>query len=211
MSEPSQMPGLKEINSHKKKLNWGEVPAIYHMVATSAGDLDGILTHGFESGYKNLLNKENWNLPKLGGHKDENGVITVQYKPKISLRHVHSEMGYELHCYPNVNGERVNRNMIDYAHCPFKQWIPETMRRLFRVNTLSNFIMYIVQNGDEADLALIKHIYFRVEELIKLLAESFDVIDVRGYTIAEFYQEAYKRKDELDGNIEIAQLNNETE
>ena len=196
MSKTSKKPDLKAINALKKKLNWGEVPAIYHMVATSAGDLDSILTHGFESGFTNLLNKNNWNLAKLGGTKDERGNITVQYKPKISLRHVYNEMGYELHCYPFVGGERVNRNLVDYPHCPFKTWIPEAMRRLFRVNSLVSFIVFIVQNGDDADYQLIKHIYHRVEELIDHLRESFEVVEVRGYTIAEFYNEVDKRKED---------------
>ncbi|MFD2166914.1 hypothetical protein ACFSJY_11665 [Thalassotalea euphylliae] len=210
MSLNSPTPGLKEINALKKKLNWGEVPAIYHMVATSAGDLDGILTHGFESGYKSLLNKNKWNLPKLGGEIDENGRIHVKYKPKISLRHVYNEMGYELHCYPMVNGERLNRSLENSPHCPFKIWIPETMRRLFRVNSFVSFVFFIVQNGDEADMHLIKHLYRRVEELIDILRESFDVIDVRGYNIAEFYQEIDKRGgDILTTNHLVDQVNDE--
>lgn len=209
MSANAQVIPLKEINALKKKLNWGDIPAIYHMVSTSVGDLDAILTHGFESGYKSILNKETWNLPKLGGTRGENGVITVQYKPKISLRHVYNEMGYELHCYPMVNGERLNKNLIDSPHCPFKRWIPETMRRLFRVNALTNYMMYMTENGDDADKHLIRHIYFRVEELIDILRESFDVIDVRGYTIAEFYTEVKQRKDSNPAVFLAQQMNNE--
>ena len=196
MTEISDTPDLKEINALKKKLNWGEVPAIYHMVSTSVGDLDGILTHGFESSFKNILDKRTWNLPKLGGKVDKFGHISVMYKPKIALRHVFNEMGYELHCYPMVNGEKINRNMVDYPHCPFINWIPETMRRLFRVNSLANYIIFINQNGDEADFELIKHIYRRVEELIGLLKESFEVQDIKGYTIPEFYKEVDSRSSE---------------
>ena len=211
MTELSQTPDLKAINALKKKLNWGEVPAIYHMVATSVGDLDGILTHGFDSGFKNILNKSTWNLSKLGGTVDEVGNITVMYKPKIALRHVFNEMGYELHCYPMVNGEKVNRNLLDYPHCPFKNWVPETMRRLFRVNSLANYIIFIVQNGDEADFELIKHLYRRVEELINILRESFDVQEIRGYNIAEFYQEVDRRNDSNQSDNFADMINDSTD
>ncbi|WP_448213385.1 hypothetical protein [Colwellia sp. MEBiC06753] len=211
MSNLSNNPELKEINALKKKLNWGEVPAIYHMVSTSVGELDGILTHGFESGYTNILNKERWNLPKLGGTRDKDGIISIQYKPKISLRHVYNEMGYELHCFPNVLGERVNRNMINHPDCPFKSWIPEADRRLFRINSLANFVIYIVQKGDEADYAMIKYIYRRVEQLIDILAESFDIKEVRGYNLAEFFQEINSRKDNTAPLGMLDNINDEVE
>lgn len=212
MNNSSNHSRLKEINALKKKLNWGDVPAIYHMVATSIGDLDGILTHGFESGYKNLLKKNTWNMEKLGGYKDDNDNWQVHVKPKISLRHVYNEMGFELHCYPVVGGDRINRNMINDPRCPFKTWIPETMRRLFRVNSFVPFAIFSVQNGDEADIELIKYLYVRVKELINLLEEQFNVIDVRGYNIAEFYQEINRRNgDILSTDIVESSENNEAE
>jgi hypothetical protein len=211
MSQNVQKLNLKEINALKKKLNWGEMPAIYHMVSTSAGDLDAILTHGFESGYKNILNKESWNLAKLGGSKGPNGEINVQYKPKITLRHIYNEMGYELLCYPMVNGQRLNENAIDNPYCPFKKWIPETMRRLFRVNSLATYVIFIAKNGDEADMKLVKHIYNRVEELIKILSESFDIQDIKGYNIAEFYQEVQKRSEGALASVLLEQAEEDTE
>lgn len=197
MNQKLTNPSLKEINAFKKKLNWGEVPAIYHLVATSIGDLDGILTHGFESGYKNILNRNTWNLDKLDGQKDQNGKITVKIKPKIALRHVFNDMGYELHCYPIVYGERLNKPSIDEASCPFIKWIPEIMRRLFRINSLASYMIFAIQSGDEADIELIKYAYLRVESLIETLRESFDIVDIRGFDIAEFFHEVdNKRSDE---------------
>lgn len=211
MTESPQTPNLKEINALKKKLNWGDMPAIYHMVATSAGDLDAILTHGFDSGYKDILNKESWNLAKLGGLKDAQGNITVKYKPKIALRHIYNEMGYELLCYPMVNGEKLNENLIDSPYCPFKKWTPETMRRMFRVNALPNYVMFITSSGDEADMMLIKHIFNRVEELIDILRESFDVQEVRGYNIAEFFREVKKHNGGDLSSVLIDQAESDTE
>lgn len=191
MNEFPKSPALKDINAFKRKLNWGEVPAIYHMVSSSIGELDGILTHGFDSAYKQLLNRNSWNLDLLAGYADEQGNLKVEIKPKISLKHVFNEMGYELHCFPVIRGERINRNLIRNPWCPFQAWIPETMRRLFRINALVAFIVYSFQNGDEADLALIKYAYLRVENLIDILRNSFDIIDVRGFNIAEFYRDNY--------------------
>lgn len=71
------------------------------------------------------------------------------------------------------------------------------MSKLFRINNLVAFSIYTYQSGDEADLALVKYAYFLVEKLIKTLSESFDVIEVEGYNIAEFYQEIEDR----NGNI----------
>ncbi len=189
---PSNAP-LSAINAHKKKLNWGEIPAIYSMVTSSASDLDQLLTHGFESGYKSILNKENWNLEKLGGSKDENGTISVAVKPKIMLKHVYDEIGYEVHCYPLIKGEMVYHPLSGSDECPFKEWLPLSMRQLFRVNKLPDFIISTVNKGDDADKALIKHIYLRVQKLLTELDQDFNVITVKGYNIAEFVTEIMKK------------------
>lgn len=197
MSNLPEKPSLKEITALKKKITWGDVPAIYHMVSSSVGDIEGILTHGFDSAYKRLLNKSTWNLDLLGGHIDQDGNIQVKDKAQIMLRHNYNEMGYELHCYPVINGEAIFRTIKHDARCPFNYWYPESMQMLFRLNSLVAFSIYSYQSGDEADMALIKHAFFCVENLISILKESFDVIDIKGYNIAEFYQEIDSRQ----GNI----------
>ena len=197
MSNLPEKPSLKEITALKKKITWGDVPAIYHMVSSSVGDIEGILTHGFDSAYKRLLNKNTWNLDLLSGHKDHLGNIEVKHKAQIMLRHSYNEMGYELHCYPIINGEKITRTIKNDPRCPFHHWYPESMQMLFRINSLIAFSIYSYQNGDEADMALIKHAFICVENLIAILKESFDVIDIKGYNIAEFYQEIDNRQ----GNI----------
>ena len=177
---------LKEINALKKQLTWGDVSALYHMVSSSAGELDGLLSHGFESGFTNILDKKHWNLRLLRGNTDKKGNISVEVKPKVSLRHAYNEMGYELHCYPVIRGERINHNLIDHPMCPFQRWIPEVMRRLFRVNGLMTFIVLTAENGDLADVALIRHIFRRVEALMIFLDESFEIVEVKGPDIAKF-------------------------
>lgn len=193
MSSLPDNASLSTINTLKKKINWGEVPAIYSMVASSASDLDELLTHGFESGYKTILDKTNWNLDKLCGSKDELGNITVKIKPKIMLKHVYDEIGYELHCYPIIKGDAVYHPLHDSDDCPFKEWLPLSMRQLFRVNKLPDFIINTINKGDEADQALVKHIYLRVKELVELIEENFDVVTIKGYNIAEFVTEVLKK------------------
>jgi len=197
MSSLTKNPNLKEINALKKKLNWGDVPAIYHLVTSSLSELDGILSHGFDSSYKTILDRNTWNLPALNGHRDSDGNIHVKIKPKLILRHDFNDMGYELLCYPVVDGERINHPLIREHTSPFQTWLPESMRMLFRINSLVAFSIFTYQNGDEADLALIKYAYYRVEKLIETLSESFELVDVEGYSIAEFYQEIDRR----NGNI----------
>jgi len=197
MSSLSRTANLKEINAYKKKINWGETSALYHLFASSLGDLDGILTHGFDSVYKQVLNSNTWNLPLLGVSKSVDGSIQLKNKPQISLRHEFNDMGYELHCFPAIDGEVVSMIMIQEGNCPFKHWVPENMQMLFRINSLITFAIHCFQHGDEADIALLKFAHYKVEQLITTLSESFQIITVKGYSIAEFYQEIAKR----NGNI----------
>tara|TARA_R110001583_G_scaffold3967_10_gene23935 strand:+ start:771 stop:1400 length:630 start_codon:yes stop_codon:yes gene_type:complete len=202
MSSLAKNPNLKEINALKKKLNWGDVPTIYHLVSSSLSELDGILSHGFDSAYKTILDRNTWNLSPLSGYRDSLGNIQVKVKPKLILRHDYNEVGYELLCYPVVDGERINHALIREHNSPFQIWLPESMRMLFRINNLVAFSIFTYQNGDEADLALVKYAYYRVEKLIKILSESFEIIEVEGYNIAKFYQEIDRR----NGNILSSEL-----
>lgn len=208
--EEKNIESLKEITAYKKKLNWGEIPAIYHMAASSISDLEGLLTHGFESGYKSILNKNVWNLEFLGAYTDSNGELQVKNKPQIMLRHVFTEHHYELHCYPVVLGEPIYLALKNNPCSPFENWAPEIMKRLFRISNLISFIIYAFQNGDEADLKLIYYSHLKVQGLIETLGESFDIVKVKGYDIAEFCTEIYKRQPNmhLDGLLNDEDDNN---
>lgn len=202
MTYLSAQSSLKEINALKKKINWGDIPAIYHLVSSSVGDLDSILSHGFDSAYKRILNPSTWNHSVFDSYKDESGHLIVRHKPEVSLRHVYNDMGYELHFFLIINGRIVREPMIKNPDCPFLSWTPETTQMLFRINSLVAFSVFSYQSGDEADLALIRFAHLTVEKLINNLSEFFNITEVKGYTIAQFYQEIAKR----DGNI----LNPET-
>jgi len=206
MTSLAEKPNLKAINAYKKKLTWGDVPAIYRLISSSLGELNGILSDGFDSAYKQVLDRNTWNLTHLNGHRDSNGNVHVNIKPKIILRHNYNDMGYELHCYPVVDDEKIIKPLVRDSRCPFQIWLPESMQMLFRINSLVAFSIFTYQSGDEADLALVKYAYYRVEELITLLSESFDILTVEGYSIAEFYQEIDRR----NGNILTSDCNQNT-
>ncbi len=206
MTSLAEKPSLKAINAYKKKLTWGDIPAIYHLISSSLGELNGILSDGFDSAYKQILDRNTWNLAYLNSHRDSDGSIHVSIKPQIILRHSYNDIGYELHCYPVVDGEKLFKPLVRDSRCPFQIWLPESMRMLFRVSSLVAFSIFTYQSGDEADLALVKYAYYRVEELITLLSESFDILTVEGYSIAEFYQEIDRRS----GNILTSDYNQDT-
>lgn len=197
MSVLSQTPSLREIHAHKKHLTWGDIPPIYQMVYTSISDIDSILTHGFDSAYKQLLDRGNWNLSLLQGYRDDRGKVHVKHKPQICLRHVMTEKHYELHCYPLMIDEYLNHPLLNDPNCPFINWQPESMRMLFRLSSLIPFLSYCLQKGDEADLHLVKFAYRKVEQLIAHLKESFDIVEIKGVNIAEFCQELTVRQNEL--------------
>jgi len=197
MNDLSKKPSLKEINNLKKKITWGDVPAIYRLVSSSISELNGILSHGFDSSYKQILDRNTWNLQALQGHRNSDGKIHVGIKPQIVLTHHYNEIGYELHCTPVIDGERIHHALIREHTSPFQVWLPDSMSRLFRINNLVAFSIYTYQSGDEADLALIKYSYQLVEKLINILSKSLDIIDIEGYNIDEFYQELEHRK----GNV----------
>jgi len=204
MSKLSDNPSLKEINAYKKKINWGDVPSIYHLAANSISDIDGILTHGFNNAFKQLLDKSNWNISISEKEDDIFGKVKVTHKPMIALYHKMNEQHYELHCYPIINDERLLQAQLNNPRCPFIEWTPETMQMLFRLNSLIPFIVYTFQKGDKADYALIRYANQRVGELILLLQQSFDITEIKGYTIAEFCKEIYRKhsqslsKDSID-------------
>ena len=52
-------PSLKDINAFKKQINWGELPAFYHLVAQSLGESEGLLSHGFDNAAKRIIDQRN--------------------------------------------------------------------------------------------------------------------------------------------------------
>lgn len=211
MNELPSNAGLKEIIAYKRKVTWGDVPTIFHMAQSSISELDGLLSHGFNNPFKRLLNKSHWNIELLEGFYDTHGDLQVKHKPQISLKHVYDEQNYELHCFPVMQGERVHQRLIKHPLCPFEKWAPESMQILFRVNNIVAFMLYSFKSGDEADMALIKYTHITITNLIEILSESFEIVDIIGYSIAQFCKELEKRRNLLDTKDLFNSANDNTE
>ena len=120
MEELPNTPTLKDINTFKLNVTWGEIPALYHMVSTSLGEVDAILTHGFQSAFKDVLDPKHWNLSVVDGHIDKDGHIHTNKKPQIILHHKYTDMGYELHCYPVIDSDPVMTVLVNDPRSPFQ-------------------------------------------------------------------------------------------
>ncbi len=194
MNELSANADLKEINEFKKKISWGEVPTVYQLTQNAISELDGLQNHGFDNAFKRVLEKNNWNLDLLQGKQTAHQEITVSIKPQLLLKHVYSEQNYELHCFPVIDGEKAIWPLVHHPQCPFIEWQPESMSKLCKVSNLVAFIQYAFNNGDQADIALIRYAHQKITQLIGVLSESFDIVGVKGYNIAQFCQEINHRK-----------------
>ena len=162
--ELPQNPTLKHINSFKKTLNWGELPPFYHMVAQSLGESEGLLTHGFDTALKKIVDKRNWNVELLGGHIDKDGTIHCEEKPRIALYQLFTERGFELHAFPLAKNKEIDQYVRENRLMEFRIWDPHDMKILLRINQLHKFIDFYFQRGDEADKALIIHAFKSVNK-----------------------------------------------
>ncbi|GLX80108.1 hypothetical protein tinsulaeT_34480 [Thalassotalea insulae] len=198
MSELSVDANLKEINAFKKKICWGDVPAIYHMAQNTVSELDGLFIHGFDNAFKRILDRNNWNLDLLQGYQGPAQEIRVKIKPKIMLKHFYDEQNYELQCVPIVQGEGAITALNNHPLCPFIQWQPEAMSKLYKASNLVAFIQFAFNKGDQADMALLRYAHIKILQLIEILNESFDIVSVKGYNIAQFCQEIHQRKNLFD-------------
>ncbi len=199
-------PTLKEINWYKKQVNWGELPPFYHLVASSVGEAEGVLKHGFDNAIKRLIDKRNWNLKLLDGTVTETGIVDVQKKPRISLYSAFNDRGFEIQAYPFAKDREVDQYIKEHPHMEFLLWDPASMKQVLRINQLHKFIHFYFQRGDEADKALIIHAHKVVHNIIEFLKAELNVVKVDGVTIKQFY-ELCEHEFELHGEaLELSSL-----
>ncbi|MBD1584546.1 hypothetical protein [Pseudoalteromonas sp. S16_S37] len=199
-------PTLKEINWYKKQINWGELPPFYHMVASSIGETEGILHHGFDNAVKRVLHKPNWNLQLLGGYEDEHGVIHCEEKPKVALHQVFTDRGFELWAFPYAKNVKVDRYMKDNSLIGFHIWDPHSMKTLIRINQLHKFIGFYFERGDTADKALILHAHKAVHKVITFLQAQLNIVAIDGVTIKDFYLMCEKDSRTSSDELDLARL-----
>lgn len=180
-------PTLKHINLFKKTLNWGELPPFYHMVAQSLGESEGLLTHGFDTALKKIVDKRNWNVELLGGHIDKDGTIHCEGKPRIAIYQMFTDRGFELHAFPYAKSKEIDQYVKDNRLMEFRIWDPHDMKILLRINQLHKFIDFYFQRGDDADKALIIYAFKSVHKVIKFLERELNVVKVDGVSIRKYY------------------------
>lgn len=183
----SIQPSLKEIMNYKKRLNWGELPPFFHMIANSLSDVGGMNVHGFDNAFKRIVKRSNWNLQRLGGRETYSGEIIVERKPELTVHRRFVGNNYEIHCMPEVDDEPVvlyrKKDDID-----FKVWDPSTMQCLVKLNDFSEFIRYAFTKGDEADMLLVKHASALTEQVLLDLSEDIQITGLKGYSIKKLMQ-----------------------
>lgn len=181
-------PTLKDINWYKKQVTWGELPPFYHLVASSVGESEGVLTHGFDNAIKKILNKRNWNLEALGGSEDDQGVIVCDNPPRLALETVFTDRGFELHAFPYAKSKKIDQYVKENRLMEFKVWDPYDMKVIMRINQLHKFIEYYFKHGDDADKALIIHAHKIVAGVITFLEKNMNVQQVGGVTIKQMFE-----------------------
>lgn len=193
MSDPGgkfelpRKPTLKDINLFKKSLNWGELPPFYHMVAQSLGESEGLLTHGFDTALKRIVDKRNWNVELLGGYIDQEGTIHCEGKPRLAVYQVFTERGFELHAFPYAKSKEIDQYVRENRLMEFRTWDPHNMKILLRINQLHKFIDFYFQRGDEADKALIIHAFKTVNQVLTFLKQRLDIKKIDGVSIRQYY------------------------
>ncbi|MFT4925308.1 MAG: hypothetical protein ACI8WB_001400 [Phenylobacterium sp.] len=181
-------PTLKDINLYKKTLNWGELPPFFHMVAQSLGESEGLLTHGFDTALKRIVDKRNWNVELLGGHIDKDGTVHCEEKPRLAIYQIFTERGFELHAYPYAKSKEIDQFVRDNRLMEFRTWDPHNMKVLLRISQLHKFIDFYFQRGDEADKALIIHAFKSVHSVINFLKKELLIKKVDGVSIRKYYE-----------------------
>ena len=180
---------LKDINAAKKRLNWGDIPPFYHMIANAVADLEGIHTHGFDHPLKRLIDRQNWNLQRLNGVTDEQGQIRVERKPKVHLFCGFYGGDYQVQCAPISDGGPVFVYTKGDPFIDFKVWDPGTMRSVFRLPQFKEFIVFGLTRGDEADSMLINYAAQLIDSLLHRLEKDIEIEQRRGQSLQDIIEE----------------------
>lgn len=184
---------LREINRLKKKINFGNVPPFYHAVSTSLGLAEGLFRYGFENSLDILMDQKNWNPKMLDGKEDTMGLVTFGKEPRLSVYKVFRKQGFEIHCVPWMKNREVDSLYINHPDMEFRQWVPGTMKVVFRIAQLHDFIQSYFNVGDDADLELIRYAHNISEDFVNDLQNKLNVVKVHGISVKGFFDFVEKR------------------
>lgn len=209
-------PTIKDINAFKKKINWGEVPSFFHIIANSVAEVEGFITYGFDNAYKRITNRKFWNYKLLGidpnidiTKVDHIELLAPLRKPRICLYHVFNSNGYELLALPYVKDTVIDEYRKDDPNMEFNYWDPTEMKTLVRIAQLHKFIAFNIKSGDEADMALIIHAHHVVNKVITMLEQEVDVCKIKGMTIKDAYSLQNANPDQDASQVITSQLDND--
>lgn len=184
---------IKDIKAFKKKTNWGEIPAFFQLIASSIADAEGFMQYGFDNALKRIIDRKNWNFDALGIPE---GVDKTQLevnidpirRPKICLYHVFSRSGYELLAFPYLNNKIVDDYINNDPRLDFKTWDPSQLKQVIKFSEFHKFIAFTLNNGDDADMALVIHAHNVVNRVIATLMREVDVHEVKGMSIDQAFK-----------------------
>jgi hypothetical protein len=183
---------LREINVKKKRITFGNIPDYFHMTATSLAAAEGMMKYGFDNKIDLLLDKNNWNLKRLGGTQDYIGKIECDTSPRLSVYKLFTRHGFEVHCIPWLRDVEVDVPLELNPESDFKRWDP-SMKVVFQVSQLHKFISMYHQHGDEADLDLIRYAHNLTEEFVDSLSKRLNVQKVFGISVKGFFDYSEKK------------------
>lgn len=185
---------LRDINRLKHQICFGNVPAFFHAVSTAVGQAEGSFTYGFENALARLQDKKNWNLPLLGGSRDKMGEIRCEQSPRLTVYKLFNQQGFEIHCVPWMEKREVYVEMLEHPKMEFRHWHPVNMRTVFRIPQLHMFIQQYFELGDEADLALIRHVHNLSESFVRDLHTQLNVEKEFGISVKSYFDFVDKKR-----------------
>jgi len=210
-------PTVKDINQFKKKVNWGEIPTFYHLIASAVGEAEGFVSYGFDNAYSKIIDRRNWNYELLGipqyidvDEVDHIEQIEPVKKPRLCLYHIFNVHGYELIALPYVRNTVIDEYRQYDPNMEFSTWDPSQMKSLVRITQLHKFIAMVLRNGDDADLALIKQAHKIVNNIIEHLAQHVDIVEIKGMTIKDAYTTQYEHPDKSPEDVIRQQIDDKT-
>ncbi|NVK24459.1 MAG: hypothetical protein HWE10_06000 [Gammaproteobacteria bacterium] len=207
-------PTMKDINLYKKKINWGEIPTFFHLIANAVAEAEGFVTYGFDNAYTKIIDRKNWNYDNLGipDEVDVNSVDHIEQiepvrKPRICLYHIFNVNGYELIALPYVRNTVIDEYRKYDENMDFKIWDPSQMKSLVRITQFHKFIAMNIKSGDDADMALIKHAHNVVNNIIEHLKQNVQVEKIKGMTIKDAYNVQYENPEQSPVEVIRSQMN----
>jgi hypothetical protein len=177
---------LRAIGHAKRTLNMGVYTPFFHAMMQRAGELEGILTDGFETPLRQMLYQGNWNTALLKHELDADRTLYFTEAPRLCVRGDYDDTQYVIRTFPvSDKGTMVYQPVSENSelNTDFIRWDPHTMGRLITVKELPRFARQALSSGDAADKALLVFIHNRVVDVLSHVHAHFRVLQFSGPTV----------------------------